>query len=208
MIQAWLTVGLVLFIVRRDWENVFLTLTVIGLIIVPAFLLKRSRVFVPAEFQFIAVVFAFLSLFLGSASGYYERFWWWDILLHTSSGFLFGIVGWIVMFLLLQTDRLPRTIGPALLCAFGVTFAVTLGVVWEVIEYVIDLIWDVNMMNHQTGVNDTMQDLIVDTIGALIVGALGYAHTRHGRFSFLVDAARAFMHRNPRFRRRSRAAAR
>ena len=146
-IQLWLAVGLVLFLLRRDWENVFLTL----------------------------------------------------------AGFLFGIVGWIVMFLLLQSDRLPRTTGPALLSVFGVCFAVTLGVVWEIFEFAVDLRWPhINMMSHETGVRDTMSDLILDLIGAVIVGVIGYAYTRRGRFSFAVDAVRRFMHRNPRLFPRSR----
>jgi hypothetical protein len=63
VIQVWLAVGLVWFIARRDWENAFLTLTVIGLIVVPAFVLRRYRVHVPPEFQLITVAFVFLSLF-------------------------------------------------------------------------------------------------------------------------------------------------
>lgn len=203
-LQLWLAVALLIFVMRRDWENVFLTLTVIGLTVVPAYVLRRSRIFVPPEFQLIAVLFVFLSLFLGSAGDFYDRFWWWDILLHTGSGFLFGIVGWIVMFLLLETDRLPRAIGPALLSAFGICFAVTLGVLWELFEYAMDLLWPhLNMMSHETGVNDTMHDLLVDLIGALLVGMIGYAYTRRGRFSFVVDAVRRFMHRNPRLFRRA-----
>ncbi len=198
-LQLWLAVALIIFVMRRDWENVFLTLTVIGLTVVPAYVLRRSRIFVPPEFQLIAVLFVFLSLFLGSAGDFYDRFWWWDILLHTGSGFLFGIVGWIVMFLLLESDHLPRAIGPALLSAFGICFAVTLGVLWELVEYAMDLLWPhLNMMSHETGVNDTMHDLLVDLIGALLVGMIGYAYSRRGRFSFVVDAVRRFMHRNPR----------
>lgn len=198
-IQVWLAAAFLVFTYRQDWENVFLTLAVMGLIVVPAYLLRQSRVYVPPEFQLIAAVFVFLSLFLGSAGDFYYRFWWWDILLHMGSGFLFGVVGWIVMFLLLETDRLPRAIGPALLSVFGICFAVTLGVVWEIVEYGVDLLWPhINMMSHETGVADTMHDLIVDTIGALLVGVIGYAYTRRGRFSFLIDAVRRFMHRNPR----------
>lgn len=205
VIQAWLAVGLVVFIVRRDWENVFLTALVIGLIVVPAFVLRRYRVEVPAEFQLIAVAFVFLSLFLGSARDFYYRFWWWDMVLHAGSGFLLGVVGWIVLFLLLQTDRLPRAVGPGLVCIFGITFAVTLGVLWEIFEYVVDLLWpNVNMMSRETGVHDTMHDLIVDTLGAIVVGLMGYAYSRSGRFSFLIDAVRRFMHKNPRWFSRQR----
>ncbi len=200
VIQAWLAVGLVFFIVRRDWENVFLTATVIGLIVVPEFVLRRYRVHVPPEFQLIAAAFVFLSLFLGSARDFYYRFWWWDMVLHAGSGCLLGIVGWIVLFLLLQTDRLPRAVGPGLVCVFGITFAVTLGVLWEIFEYVVDVLWPhINMMSNETGVADTMHDLIVNVIGAVTVGLMGYAYSRSGRFSFLIDAVRAFMRKNPRW---------
>ena len=53
-------------------------------------------------------------------------------------------------------------------------------------------------MSRETGIHDTMHDLIVDTIGAIIVGLMGYAYARTGRYSFLVDAVRAFMQKNPR----------
>src|SRR5688500_18816375 len=87
LIQIWLAIGLIFFMVRRDWENVFLAATVIGLIVFPEFVLRRYRVHVPPEFQLIAAAFVFLSLFLGSARDFYYRFWWWDMVLHTTSGF-------------------------------------------------------------------------------------------------------------------------
>ncbi|MBM4113294.1 MAG: hypothetical protein FJ253_07955, partial [Phycisphaerae bacterium] len=184
VVQVWLALGLIVFVVRRDWENVFLTLLVIALIVVPAFLVRRWRIHVPAEFQLTAVAFVFLSLYLGSASDYYESFWWWDIVLHIGSGFLFGIVGWIVLYLLLQTDRLPRAVGPALVSVFAVTFAVTLGVLWEIFEYMVDTLFpSVNMMSNETGVSDTMQDLMVDLLGAMAVGVLGWVHARTKRFA-------------------------
>ena len=37
-------------------------------------------------------LFVFLSLFLGSAMDFYYHFWWWDLVLHTASGFLLGII--------------------------------------------------------------------------------------------------------------------
>ena len=199
IMQAWLVLGLVLFIIRGDWENVFLTLTVIALIVVPAFLMRKWRIHVPAEFQFIAVVFVFLSLFLGSARDFYYKYWWWDFVLHIWSGFLFGVVGWIVLFLLLQSNRLPRGVGPGLVSVFGITFAVTLGVLWEIFEFAVDSLWPaVNMMSSETGVRDTMHDLIVDFIGAVVVGVLGWAHARTGRYSFVADGVNEFMRRNPR----------
>jgi len=202
-LQAWLVVGLIIFVVKGDWENAFLTLAVIGLTVVPAFLLQRYRVYVPPEFQLIAVVFVFLSFFLGSARDYYYKFWWWDIVLHTSSGFLLGIIGWITVFILNQTDRIPAGMRASFLCFFAVTFAVFLGVLWEIFEFVVDAIWpQVNMMSNETGVADTMHDLIVDMLGAVIVALMGYAYSRSRRYSFVVDAVRKFIQKNPRLFRK------
>jgi len=205
IMAVWLVVGLVLFIIRRDWENIFLTLTVIALIVVPAFLLRRSRIHVPHEFQLIAVAFVFLTLFLGSARDFYYKFWWWDWVIHIGSGFLFGIVGWIALFLLNQTDRLPRGIRPSFLCFFGLTFAVFIGVLWEIFEFIVDQVWPhLNMQSNETGVADTMHDLIVNIIGASIVALMGWAYFRSGRYSFLADGVRAFLRKNPRLFRRKK----
>ena len=128
VIQAAVAIGLIVFVLRRDWENTFLTVLVLGLTLLPAFLFRRHRVYIPPEFQLVAASFVFLSLFLGSAADLYYYFWWWDILLHTGSGFLLGIIGFLALFLLNQTERIPAGIRPAFLCFFGVTFAVFLGV--------------------------------------------------------------------------------
>jgi hypothetical protein len=86
-----------------------------------------------------------------------------------------------------------------------VTFAVTLGVVWEVFEYAADELtasaeqpYGVNMQSRETGVTDTMHDLIVDTTGAVIVAFMAYAYLRYGRYSFLGDGVKKFLAQNPR----------
>lgn len=206
VIQAWLVVGFIVFLLKGDWENAFLTLAVIGLIVVPSFVLRRHRIYIPPEFQLIAAAFIFLSFFLGSARDFYYRFWWWDMVLHTTSGVLLGIVGWIMLFILNQTDHIPRGMKPGFVCFFAVTFAAFLGVVWEIFEFAVDYFWpQVNMMSHETGVTDTMQDLIVDLAGAVAVALMGYAYSRSGRYSFVVDGVQNFMQRNPRlFRKREK----
>ena len=204
-LQALLAVGLVLFLLRRNWENVFLTAVVILLTLVPAFLTRRYRVVVPPEFQLVAATFVFLSLFLGSAMDFYYRFWWWDIVLHTASGFLLGIIGFVALFVLNQTDQVRPAMKPRFICFFGVTFAVTLGVAWEIFEFVADRIRpEFNMQSNETGVRDTMVDLIVDTIGAVVVAFMGYAYLKTGRYSFIADGVLKFVKKNPRLLGRGR----
>jgi hypothetical protein len=204
LIQVLLVVGLVLFVLRRDWENVFLAATVIALTLVPALLGRRYGIFVPPEFQLIAVAFVYLSLYLGSARDFYYRFWWWDVVLHTSSGFLLGVVGFVALFLLNRTDRIPRGMTPGFLCFFAVTFAVFLGVLWEIFEFAVDRFAPrINMQSNETGVVDTMQDLIVDTIGAVVVAVMGWIYMKTGRYSFIADGVRGFVNKNPRLFRRT-----
>jgi hypothetical protein len=198
VMQVLLGIALVLFALRGNWENVFLTAVVIALTLIPALLSRRYHIIIPPEFELIAVVFNFLSLFLGSALDFYYHFWWWDLVLHAASGFLLGIIGFVVLFVLNQTDRVRPAMKPGFIAFFGVTFAVTLGVAWEIFEYACDRMWPyLNMQSGETGVSDTMIDLTVDAIGAIVVAVMGYAYLKTGRYSFVADAVRKFIRKNP-----------
>jgi uncharacterized membrane protein YjdF len=122
--------------------------------------------------------------------------------LHTASGFLLGIIGFVALFVLNQTDQIRPAMKPGFIAFFGVTFAVTLGALWEIFEFAMDCIWPALDMQSQVtgtaaGVTDTMKDLIVDTIGAVIVALMGYAYLKTGRYSFIADAVRKFVRKNP-----------
>lgn len=198
VIQCLLTAAIVWYVIREDWQNVFLTVAVMLLTLLPAILHRRYNVLIPAEFQLVSAAFVFLSLFLGSAADFYYRYWWWDLILHSGSGFLLGIVGFLAVFLLNQTDRIPVGMKPMFTCFFAVTCAVFLGVVWEIFEFTVDQIWpSINMQSNETGVVDTMQDLIVDTIGASVVAFMGGAYLKSGRYSFIMDGINKFIAHNP-----------
>jgi len=74
---------------------------------------------------------------------------------------------------------------------FSFCFAITIGCLWEIFEFVVDIIWGANMQkargletiygvfDTRLGVIDTMRDLIMDTIGALFVSVIGYLHITH-----------------------------
>ncbi len=51
---------------------------------------------------------------------------------------------------------------------FSVSFSLAVGVLWEIFEFLIDLIFGLNM--QKSGLVDTMSDLIVDFLGACVVG--------------------------------------
>jgi hypothetical protein len=199
VIQLVLVAGVVGFVLLRDWPNAVLTTLVIVLTLIPRLLKRWVRVDVPPEFQLVAALFVFCAIFLGTSLGFYGRFLWWDTALHTTSGCLLGIVGFIAVFLINGTDHRPEGMRVSLIAVFGFTFAVTLGVFWEIYEFVADnLIPGLDMQVVETGVDDTMIDMIVNLIGAAVIALLGYIFCRTGRQSFIVDGVCKFVRRNPR----------
>ena len=198
VIQIVLLAGVVGFVLLRDWPNAILTTLVIVLTLIPQLLRRWVKVDVPPEFQLVAAVFVFCAIFLGTSLGFYGRFLWWDTALHTTSGCLLGMVGFISVFLINGTDHRPEGMRVSLVAVFGFMFAVTLGVFWEIYEFVADnLIPGLNMQVVETGTTDTMIDMIVNTIGAAVIAVLGYAYCRTGRQSFIVDGVTKFVSRNP-----------
>lgn len=204
VIQIVLLAGVVGFVLLHDWPNAILTSLVIVLTMIPQLLKRWFRVDVPPEFQLVAAIFVFCAIFLGTSLGFYGRFLWWDTALHTTSGCLLGIVGFIAVFLINGTDHRPEGMRVSLIAVFGFMFAVTLGVFWEIYEFIADnLIPGLNMQVVETGTTDTMIDMIVNTIGAAVIAVLGYLFCKTGRQSFIVDGVCKFVSRNPRLFARS-----
>jgi len=67
----------------------------------------------------------------------------------------------------------------SVIAIFGFTFALAIGAAWEIIEFLIDTVFDTHM---QKGLQDTMGDLIVDGLGAAFVSFFGYFHYKFGNF--------------------------
>jgi len=197
---------LALEVVFAAWNQQWLAaITTVGIIVVtlgPFFLEKFLRVFIPPEFVLLTVVFIFASLFLGEIRGYYTRFWWWDIVLHTGSGFLLGILGFLLVHLLNETEKIDIHLKPGFVAFFAFVFAVAMGAIWEIFEFSMDGFFGMNMQKEMlgdpSGLTDTMWDLIVDTIGALIIAVLGYGYIKKARnASFLERWIQAFVKSNP-----------
>ena len=80
-LQAILTGEFVLLLVESQWQSATIVLALFAIFLMPTVLNHRLKVFIPAEFQLLVVIFAFAALFMGSIRGLYETYWWWDITL-------------------------------------------------------------------------------------------------------------------------------
>jgi hypothetical protein len=176
VLHAVLAASVVVSLILGNWLTAAITTAILGIALAPSMLGRRFSIYIPAEFELLAVLFIFASLFLGEVHSYYERFWWWDALLHLGSGFLLGILGFLLVYTINQRTLGNLGLRPSFLALFAFTFAVSLGTLWEIFEFTMDQAFGLNM--QKSGLTDTMWDLIVDTFGALVISVLGWGYLR------------------------------
>jgi len=143
----------------------------------------------------VITLFIFAGSFLGQAFSFFDRFAWWDIMLHAISGVILGLLAFALTSALNDSERTKVTLNPFYVALFSFTFAVAVGALWEIAEYAMDWIfkttmqcWNEDPSSFITGrdyqgaaIIDTMEDLIVDTVGALVVSVIGYFYLVRGK---------------------------
>ena len=181
-----------------NWPLAFVSLATLLLSLAPVYVARWAEIFVPPSFVAAITMFVGGTLFLGEVFDFYERFWWWDIAMHGGSAVGFGLIGFILVFMMFQGDRYAAP--PLAIAFFAFCFALAIGAMWEIFEFAMDQAFGLNM--QKSGLMDTMGDLIVDTGGALIGAGSGWAYLKwqsRGGLSRVIDD---FVQRNPRFFRR------
>jgi len=195
-----MAVELVAVVYEGHWAHTFLLLAISIITLMPIVLNRKFRIYIPAEFQILTIVFVFAALFLGEIHRYYDRLWWWDIALHASAGLLLGIFGFLMVYVLNEDRRAQLSMRPRFVAFFAFLFAVTVSVLWEIFEFAMDRIFGTNMqkpmLGDDSGLTDTMWDLIVDVIGALIISLLGWWYLIRRKRSFIEVWIDKFISRN------------
>jgi hypothetical protein len=185
ILKTFIAISIVYSLYRQEWQNaVFITLVFLSTY-VPTIIKAKYRLYFPIEFDLFIVSFIFLSLFLGNIHSYYYKFWWWDLYLHTEAGFLSGIFGFIMIYILNAQKNIKIHMKAGFMSVFSYCFAVTLGVTWEIFEFTMDSFTGTNL--QRSGIVDTMGDLIVVSIGAAAIAIIGYFWMTNKRKSFLFD---------------------
>ncbi|WP_332899533.1 hypothetical protein [Haladaptatus sp. CMSO5] len=124
----------------------------------------------------------------GSEIGsFYRNVWWWDHLTHALSSSIVAAVGYATARAIDEhSDSI--TLPPKFMFVYILLFVLAFGVFWEVVEFALDQtarLLGVRGVLTQYGLEDTMLDLIFDTIGAVVVAIWGTAH-----LTGVVDAVR------------------
>ncbi|MEW6692975.1 MAG: hypothetical protein AB1340_09095 [Pseudomonadota bacterium] len=185
-----------------QWMTSFLIAAILAIALAPLLVPRRMPVAIPAEFHLLAVIFIFASLFLGEVHLFYERVWWWDMVLHASSGLLLGMFGFLLVYVLNENERVDLHLRPGFVALFAFMFALGVGVLWEIFEFGMDRLFGMSMQKPMfgdpSGLTDTMWDLILDALGALVISLLGWWYMKHRQISFIEAWIRKFIASNPR----------
>ncbi len=189
-----------------DFSNTIITALFLIAYIVSEKVFKNQSFNIPAPFYYVAMIFAFFSLYLGSYLNFYELFGWWDVLLHFSSGILLGLTSIIIInfFIVTNFGKSKNSKEILFIVVMGVLTSLSIAVFWEFYEYGYDQITGGNMQRSivledpniiepeqfepyiletgryvDPGLSDTMSDFALATVGALIAGSYGYWQLRN-----------------------------
>ena len=200
VIWAILLVATIWALFSARWSVAFVSVVTFLVTLLPNLIFNRLSITLPTRFLGAIVVFIFATLFLGEVFDFYERYWWWDILLHGGSAVVFGLVGFLLVFFMFEGDRYAAPPIAVSFVAFCV--AVTLGVAWEIFEFAMDQLFGLNM--QKSGLVDTMWDLIVDMLGASVGATAGFFFLQGRELGGLSGVIDEFVSLNRRFYRKLR----
>ena len=216
---------LVLQIFNRNYENVLLCVLTLILFLLPAALELRLNIDLPDTLEIIILLFIYAAEILGEIQSFYIQFPYWDAMLHTMNGFLCAAIGFSLVDLLNRHERVSLSLSPFFMAVMAFCFSMTVGVLWEFFEYLMDQLFLLDMQKdairntistvnldpaHGThpviirgiqdvilvledgstralglggyldiGVADTMADLFVNFIGAVVFSAIGFFYVKN-----------------------------
>ena len=207
-------------IIRGNYESAFVCILVLVLFMLPAIIERKLNIDLPNTLEIIILLFIFAAEILGELGSYYITYPNWDTILHVTSGFLTAAVGFSMIDILNQDSKIKFTLSPAFCAVAAFCFSMTVGVLWEFYEFLMDrllrmdmqkdtvitafastyldptrsnvAIWVGNiqdtMVNGQSlevpgyldiGLYDTMEDLFVNFLGALVFSIIGFFYVKH-----------------------------
>lgn len=220
ILRALVIITAVLQARNGNYENVFLCILTLLLLVIPSLIQLTFRVELPTTLEIIILTFIFSAEILGEVQEFYLLIPMWDTVLHTMNGFLAAAIGFSLVELLNRSEKITFALSPFFMALVAFCFSMTIGVVWEFFEfgmdtffhldmqkdtvihvirsvtldpaghnvpYTISGITDVIVQGQELGVGgyldigliDTMQDLFVNLIGALVFSAFGYLYVKN-----------------------------
>ena len=220
-------VTMVLQFIEGNYENVFMCTLTLILFLIPIIIERKLNIKLPNTLEIIIFLFIFSAQILGEVQNFYGIFKYWDTILHTINGFLCAAIGFSMIDILNRSTKFHKMLTPAFVALVAFCFSMTVGVLWEFIEYGMDKTFNTDMQKDRVlstissvelneegknkeevvkdiektiiygnlngketvitinggyldiGINDTMKDLIVNFIGAVVFSILGLLYIKN-----------------------------
>ena len=219
VLRALVLVTLVRSAFLGHYEHMMLCVLTLVLLLVPSLIEHTLDIELPDLLESIILLFIFAAEILGEVNAFYVNVPNWDTMLHTINGFLAAAVGFSLVLLLNDNEKLTFDLSPFFLAMVAFCFSMTIGVLWEFFEFGMDWFFHTDMQRdtvinaiysasldptrtnkvvavkeiHDVVINgenlglggyldigliDTMKDLLVNFVGAVVFSVAGYFYAR------------------------------
>lgn len=162
-LRALVIIMMILQIFNRNFENVFLCVLTLLLLIVPSFIQVNFKIELPTGLEIILLLFIFAAEILGEIQAYYIKIPAWDTMLHTINGFLMAAIGFSLVDILNRNERFSFKLSPVFVAIVAFCFSMTIGVIWEFFEFSMDRFFLLDMQ----------KDTVVHTISSVMLDPTG-----------------------------------
>lgn len=138
LLRMLVIITMILQLLNRNYENVFLCILTLILLIVPSFIQVNFKIELPTTLEVIILLFIFSAEILGEIQSFYILFPMWDTILHTLNGFLAAAIGFSLVDLMNKNEKIQFHMSPLFMAIVAFSFSMTIGAVWEIFEYSMD----------------------------------------------------------------------
>jgi len=152
------------------------------LIFIPQ-IVKKSQIKIPAEFEWILLVFVIFTLFLGKISG---------IIVPIFFGIAIAMIGFMILAILYSNNQIKKDY--FLIILFTFSFTITFGFLLELLKYYLKIFLEQEI---SIGIYKfSMQNMTFVIIGAAIASIMGYIYMKSEK-GVLRRAVKKIMQENP-----------
>lgn len=117
------------------------------------------------------LIFMILALEVGSLYNVYHIVWWYDLFTHFLSGIFMSYIAVII----LDKNKIAFKKHKLFYITFIISFSLAIAGIWEICEFSCDsLVGSDTQFVKDTGVSDTMEDMIIAFVGSIITAIYFY----------------------------------
>ncbi len=169
------------------YDRLLSSASIVLVLFIPRILGKLFKIKISDAMELVYILFIILAQLLGSSVNLYNTVWWYDLFAHFLSGILIAVLALVVM----DWFGVYKVKNKLFNALFMICFSLALASLWEFAEFGVDTFLGMNVQHAiETGVKDTMEDMLIAFLGTMIV-AIAYVVedkvTKNGFLKKIVD---------------------